>query len=127
MISVDRMKSFFLWARQQKILSSKLNSHINTIVLVPDNIDRYKVNFYIDDRPFVVEKAHLRRFFGNVIFPSNSYALEKKNGRFTVLGEGLGHGVGLCQIGALALAKQGWSYKRILAHYFPEHVLKKLY
>lgn len=127
MISVDRMKSFFLWARQQKILSSKLNSQINTIVLVPDNIDRYKVNFYIDDRPFVVEKAHLRRFFGNVIFPSNSYALEKKNGRFTVLGEGLGHGVGLCQIGALALAKQGWSYKRILAHYFPEHVLKKLY
>jgi stage II sporulation protein D len=34
-------------------------------------------------------------------------------------GRGRGHGVGLCQRGALALARQGWSAERILAHYYP--------
>ena len=126
-ISMDRMKNFLAWAQTQKVLSGKLPKKLDSIVLVPDNIDKYNVNLYIDDKPFIIEKAALRRFFGNVLFPSNSYSLEKQEGRFVISGEGLGHGVGLCQMGALALAKQGWSYKKILAHYFPEHVLKKLY
>jgi len=36
-----------------------------------------------------------------------------------VQGRGFGHGVGLCQDGARALAEAGWSARRILAHYFP--------
>ncbi|MEW6203510.1 MAG: SpoIID/LytB domain-containing protein [bacterium] len=34
-------------------------------------------------------------------------------------GAGWGHGVGLCQIGAITLAEKGYSYKQILAHYYP--------
>ena len=126
-ISQDRMKDFFKWASEKKILKEKLESKFSSIVLVPDDIDKFTVNFYINDRPYIVEKAALRRFFGNVLFPSNSFSLVLKYGNFTVHGEGLGHGVGLCQMGAFALAKQGWSYKKILAHYFPDHVLKKMY
>lgn len=37
----------------------------------------------------------------------------------TFYGRGYGHGVGLSQWGAKAMAEQGWSYDRILAHYFP--------
>ena len=33
--------------------------------------------------------------------------------------KGYGHGVGLSQWGAKALAEQGWTYEAILAHYFP--------
>jgi stage II sporulation protein D len=33
-------------------------------------------------------------------------------------GRGFGHGVGLCQEGAMQMAKQGKSYKEILKHYF---------
>lgn len=33
-------------------------------------------------------------------------------------GAGSGHGVGLCQRGAQALAREGWSAERILAHYY---------
>lgn len=126
-INYERMKSFFKWASDQKILQEKLEPGFTSIVLVPDNIDKFTVNFYINDRPYIVEKAALRRYFGNVLFPSNSFALEIKNSSFAVYGEGLGHGVGLCQMGALAMAKRGWSYKKILSHYFPEHVLKKMY
>jgi stage II sporulation protein D len=126
-IGLDRVKSFFRWASNQKILQEKLETEFNSIVLVPDNIDRFTVNFYINDKPYIVEKAVLRRYFGNIVFPSNSFSLEMKGAGFVINGEGLGHGVGLCQMGAFSLAKQGWSYKKILAHYFPDHVLRKMY
>jgi stage II sporulation protein D len=34
-------------------------------------------------------------------------------------GTGWGHGVGICQEGAGALARQGWKFDEILRHYFP--------
>lgn len=126
-IPISRLKNFFKWAGDQKIIQERPEADFSSVVLVPDNIDRFTVNFYINDRPYIIEKAVLRRFFGNVVFPSNSFSLEMKNGGFMIYGEGLGHGVGLCQMGAFALAKQGWSYKKILSHYFPGHTLKKLY
>lgn len=33
-------------------------------------------------------------------------------------GRGWGHGVGLCQTGTVELSKQGWSFERILKHYY---------
>lgn len=38
---------------------------------------------------------------------------------FTLHGKGWGHGVGLCQIGAAQMAKEGYSFDKILDHYFP--------
>ena len=35
-------------------------------------------------------------------------------------GKGWGHGVGLCQIGAAVMASQGYTYKEILLHYYPD-------
>jgi len=85
---------------------------LNSIVLVPDQMDRYNVNFYIDDRPYIVDKAVLRKFFGRQLFASNTFMLQKQGEGIVVNGEGLGHGVGLCQMGAFAMAMQGWSYKK---------------
>ena len=42
-------------------------------------------------------------------------------------GAGWGHGVGLCQIGAVSMALQGYNYRDILAHYYPGCALKKVY
>ncbi len=36
-----------------------------------------------------------------------------------VLGKGWGHGVGMCQFGAIEMARQGKSFKQILLHYYP--------
>lgn len=38
---------------------------------------------------------------------------------FRVEGTGFGHGVGLCQVGAIARARRGDSVEEILAHYYP--------
>lgn len=127
MISRERLKSFFLWASENKYIKEKLVGDLNSIVLVPDQLDKFTINFYINDRPYIIDKAVLRKFFGRFIFPSNSFSLKKQGEGLMVMGEGLGHGVGLCQMGAFTMAMKGWSYKKILAHYFPGHVLKKMY
>lgn len=41
-----------------------------------------------------------------------------KNGKFVFEGKGNGHGVGLSQNGAQAMAQQGYSYEEILKHYY---------
>ena len=46
---------------------------------------------------------------------------------FTFTGRGWGHGVGLCQVGAYVLAKQGLSYDKILKAYYTGIELTKMY
>jgi stage II sporulation protein D len=126
-VSFDRLKSFFRWAQEKNLLREKMDGTVSSIVLVPDSIDKANANFYVNERPFIIEKGAIRRYFGNVLFPSNSFSLSMRDGNLVISGEGLGHNVGMCQMGAFALAKRGWSYKRILVHYFPGHYLKKMY
>ena len=46
---------------------------------------------------------------------------------FTFLGRGWGHGVGMCQVGAYGLAKQGFSYEQILKAYYTGIELTRIY
>ena len=46
---------------------------------------------------------------------------------FTFLGRGWGHGVGMCQVGAYGLAKQGFTYEQILKAYYSGIELTRLY
>ena len=45
---------------------------------------------------------------------------------FTLNGHGWGHGIGMSQYGALGYAQHGWSYDRILGHYFKDTTLGTL-
>ena len=52
------------------------------------------------------------------------------NGRiteFVFTGRGWGHGVGMCQVGAYGLAKQGWTYEQILKAYYTGIELTPMY
>ena len=46
---------------------------------------------------------------------------------FTFIGRGWGHGVGMCQVGAYGLAKQGWSTEQILKAYYSGIELTRMY
>ncbi len=46
---------------------------------------------------------------------------------FNFTGRGWGHGVGMCQVGAYGLARQGWSYEQILKAYYTGIELTRLY
>lgn len=45
----------------------------------------------------------------------------------TATGKGNGHGVGMCQIGALGMARAGFTYQEILQHYYPGTKVVKYY
>jgi len=47
------------------------------------------------------------------------------DGHFVFHGRGWGHGVGLSQWGAHALAMAGWRADRILQHYYPGTMIKR--
>lgn len=55
------------------------------------------------------EYFHLKSAWFNVSIKGDKVLLQ---------GRGYGHGVGLCQQGAMAKAKQGWSAEKILHYYF---------
>jgi stage II sporulation protein D len=46
---------------------------------------------------------------------------------FVFTGRGWGHGVGMCQVGAYGLAKQGWSAEQILKAYYTGIELTRMY
>ena len=51
--------------------------------------------------------------------PSTWFEVSRQGDRFAFHGRGWGHGVGLCQKGAAAMAAQGRTAREILAQYFP--------
>lgn len=62
---------------------------------------------------------------------STAIELETRGGDhvtgLTVRGSGWGHGIGMCQSGALGRARDGASYRRILSTYYPGTRLERLY
>jgi stage II sporulation protein D len=45
----------------------------------------------------------------------------------TFNGSGYGHGVGMCQCGAIGYSRRGWTYDQILTHYYTGTEVRKLY
>lgn len=78
-----------------------------------------------DKGTFVSEKDNVRRVLlynkeGQMsILPSSLFELEKTEQGYTAKGRGWGHGVGLCQWGAMGMAQRGENFYAILNHYYP--------
>ncbi|MBU0982310.1 MAG: SpoIID/LytB domain-containing protein [candidate division Zixibacteria bacterium] len=69
----------------------------------------------------------------DLILPSSNFdvVLDRdgagKLTHITFNGRGYGHGVGMCQCGAIGHARDGWGYERILTLYYTGTEIKKLY
>ena len=66
----------------------------------------------------------LRRKFS---LPSTLFDIKISGKEVIFTGYGHGHGVGMSQVGAKAYAEDGWSYEKILSHYYRGAELKKVY
>ena len=61
----------------------------------------------------------LRRAIGYDTLKSTLFAVAVQGDVAQFAGRGYGHGVGLCQWGAKAMAEQGYSARQILDFYYP--------
>lgn len=83
-------------------------------------------------RMTIGKELEIRKWLSPSHLYSSAFVVQKetdaegKTQGFTLHGAGWGHGAGLCQIGAAVMATEGYSYKEILAHYFPGATLKKI-
>jgi len=64
-------------------------------------------------------RLNVVRRFGWASVPSNDVTETKEGDFFIISGVGQGHGIGLCQSGAKAMAQDGATSRQILAHYYP--------
>ena len=97
------------------------------IRIMPDSRQNSEIRLYAGDRLHIIKKSYLRNLAGRELIPSNNFVIEARKNQFFVQGHGYGHGVGLCQLGALELAKRGYDYQQILSFYFPKHRLSRAY
>jgi len=78
----------------------------------------------------VTGDVHMRRLFGGLrstLFKVTTVGDASRPSAFVFRGAGFGHGVGMCQIGAIGMAKKGNSYSAILQHYYVGSRLRRLY
>ena len=57
---------------------------------------------------------------------SNHFTIVQNNDKVNIVTKGYGHGVGMSQYGAQAMALNGYNYKEILAHYYQGTTIKKI-
>jgi SpoIID/LytB domain protein len=88
----------------------------------------YELEIEGTQRTLIVGKElMIRKALSESHLYSSAFTVEEEGDTFKLHGSGWGHGVGLCQIGAACMSLRGYTYRRILAHYFPHTEVKSLY
>lgn len=119
-----------------KLIGSKNYSHVDV------NVARRFASGRVDDLEIILkgesgrEEIHL---YGNEIrskirTPKKNHSLWSTlfnvsiitNDNIVIKGKGFGHGVGLCQWGAIGQSREGINFEQILRHYFPGTKLKRV-
>lgn len=90
----------------------------------------------LDGKKYFVRSDRIRYLFRQPdggILRSTLFRIEIKRNKYgdiqelTLRGQGNGHGVGMCQWGAIGMSRKGYDYKQILSHYYPGTTIKKIY
>jgi SpoIID/LytB domain protein len=82
------------------------------------------------NRSFTIESEYkIRRFLSDSFLLSSAIIIVHDEARdnYIIKGAGWGHGVGLCQMGALGMALNGYNADQIVHHYFPGSLPEKIY
>lgn len=77
---------------------------------------------YLDQENQQLLMKDIREEFG---LKSSFFKIEEADGKIVITGRGYGHGLGLCQEGAMEMARKGFTYIDILMFYFRNLTLKK--
>lgn len=99
---------------------------LKTAAVFSDNPSEWVTNTELDESGrvrsitiggAVLSGSEVRKLF---TLRSTAFTLEYKDGVFVFTVKGYGHGLGMSQYGANVMAKNGFDYKEILSHYYPQ-------
>jgi stage II sporulation protein D len=90
---------------------------------VEDSLARAAVlNFKQESRKVYLEYGHLRIPLKNIRadfqLKSTFFSLEPQGDTLVFYGRGFGHGIGMCQEGAMRMTKNGYNYRDVLNFYY---------
>jgi len=82
--------------------------------------ERQYMNFSVSDRLkyFPESKLSFEELRGKFRLRSTYFNIQETDSKVLLKGRGFGHGVGLCQIGAMEMAALGYNYSEILHFYY---------
>jgi len=108
-----------------------VGERLNRIEIVERDISGRAVRIVLDgDRAPMVRGEELRsvltRHFGPRTIRSTRFDVRYEPDLFVFSGTGFGHGVGLCQRGAIARIQAGQSFREIIQHYYSNVTLQHL-
>ncbi len=83
-----------------------------------------EVKIITSKREMTVSADKVRIVFGTPEDPAGMlkscwFSMRFQDDSVVIDGKGFGHGTGMCQFGAIGMAKQGRKYREILKHYYP--------
>ena len=147
--NVDKSGKYFRWSLEisQNELTKNINektgfsfTRINTLVPVRRGVSGRILELKVigndgsKDLELILKSEYeIRRVLHPKFLYSSAFIIKSKTSNhiapsnFILNGAGWGHGVGLCQIGALKMAIMGKSTNEILLHYFSSTEVKKIY
>lgn len=99
------------------------NGRVNELefVLTDNDYEERKVQLYGNKIRSVIRTSDQRS-----ILRSNYFDINLSNNTIVIKGKGNGHGVGLCQWGAIGLSRKGIDFRKIIEHYFPGTQIKRI-
>lgn len=87
----------------------------------------YSANYIFEKDSFEVNGELKIRQTISPPLRSSCFVVDKIDSGFVFYGAGWGHGVGMCQSGAITMAKNGSRFEEILKHYYRSAVLSEAY
>ena len=148
--SVDKESHYFRWTvtyknkELTKIINSKINKNfeqINNLIpikrgpsgriikleikgVIKNNLD---FSIFINSEYEIRRILHPEFLYSSAFIVETNFSYNNDVNQFTLKGAGWGHGVGLCQIGALGMALDGKKTKEILRHYYQSSKMENIY
>lgn len=138
-VAVDRSSKVTFW--RDTVTPAELGKKVARYLDIGDIYDLEPISYGASPRIFELKLTGSRgsgtlrgiRVRWGLGLRDNFFTIERtfdRNGRvkeFIFTGRGWGHGVGMCQVGAIGFAKQGKDYRFILKHYYTGVQINKLY
>jgi peptidoglycan hydrolase-like amidase len=129
-VSMDRSSKLTFW--QETITPEELGKKVAKYLDIGDIYDVQPLSYGVSQRVYEMKITGSRgsgtlrgiRVRWALGLKDNLFTIERtfdrsgKIKQFIFTGRGWGHGVGMCQVGAIGYAKQGKDYEQILKHYY---------